>query len=107
MNAEKTVHDLLRLMLAKNASDLFLTAGFPPAIKVDGKITPVSNQTLTPAHTSELARSMMNDRQWKDFEATNESNFAISPPEIGRVRVNVFVQRGRVGVGVRALVTLT
>ena len=48
MNAEKTVHDLLRLMLAKNASDLFITAGFPPAIKVDGKITPVSNQTLDP-----------------------------------------------------------
>ena len=59
MNAEKTVHDLLRLMLTKNASDLFITAGFPPAIKVDGKITPVSNQTLTPAHTRELARSMV------------------------------------------------
>jgi twitching motility protein PilU len=80
MNAEKTIHDLLRLMLAKNASDLFITAGFPPAIKVDGKITPVSNQSLTPAHTSELARSIMNERQWKDFEASNESNFAISPP---------------------------
>ena len=105
MNAEKTVHDLLRLMLTKNASDLFLTAGFPPAIKVDGKITPVSNQTLTPAHTSELARSMMNDRQWKDFEATNESNFAISPPEIGRFRVNVFVQQGRVGIVMRTIVT--
>ena len=105
MNAEKTVHDLLRLMLAKNASDLFLTAGFPPAIKVDGKITPVSNQTLTPAHTSELARSIMNERQWKDFEASNESNFAISPPEIGRFRVNVFVQQGRVGVVMRTIVT--
>jgi len=105
MNAEKTVHDLLRLMLAKNASDLFITAGFPPAIKVDGKITPVSNQTLTPAHTSELARSIMNDRQWKDFEATNESNFAISPPEIGRFRVNVFVQQGRVGIVMRTIIT--
>ena len=105
MNAEKTVHDLLRLMLAKNASDLFITAGFPPAIKVDGKITPVSNQSLTPAHTSELARSIMNERQWKDFEATNESNFAISPPEIGRFRVNVFVQQGRVGIVMRTIVT--
>jgi twitching motility protein PilU len=105
MNAEKTVHDLLRLMLAKNASDLFLTAGFPPAIKVDGKITPVSNQTLTPAHTSELARSIMNERQWKDFEATNESNFAISPPEIGRFRVNVFVQQGRIGTVMRTINT--
>jgi len=105
MNAEKTVHDLLRLMLTKNASDLFLTAGFPPAIKVDGKITPVSNQSLTPAHTSELARSIMNERQWKDFEATNESNFAISPPEIGRFRVNVFVQQGRVGAVMRTINT--
>ena len=105
MNAEKTIHDLLRLMLAKNASDLFITAGFPPAFKVDGKITPVSNQTLTPAHTSELARSIMNDRQWNDFEATNESNFAISPPEIGRFRVNVFVQQGRVGIVMRTIIT--
>ena len=105
MNAEKTVHDLLRLMLTKNASDLFITAGFPPAIKVDGKITPVSNQTLTPAHTHELARSLMNDRQWTDFEATNESNFAISPPEIGRFRVNVFVQQGRTGMVLRTIVT--
>jgi len=105
MNAEKTVHDLLRLMLAKNASDLFITAGFPPAIKVDGKITPVSNQSLTPAHTSELARSIMNERQWKDFEATNESNFAISPPEIGRFRVNVFVHQSRVGIVMRTINT--
>jgi twitching motility protein PilU len=105
MNAEKTVHDLLRLMLAKNASDLFITAGFPPAIKVDGKITPVSNQSLTPAHTHELAQSIMNERQWKDFEATNESNFAISPPEIGRFRVNVFVQQGRIGIVMRTINT--
>ncbi|MFO7542384.1 MAG: PilT/PilU family type 4a pilus ATPase [Thiobacillus sp.] len=105
MNAEKTVHDLLRLMLAKKASDLFITAGFPPAIKVDGKITPVSNQSLTPAHTHELAQSIMNERQWKDFEATNESNFAISPPEIGRFRVNVFVQQGRVGIVMRTINT--
>jgi twitching motility protein PilU len=105
MNAEKTVHDLLRLMLTKNASDLFLTAAFPPAIKVDGKITPVSNQTLTPAHTRELARSIMNERQWTDFEASNESNFAISPPEIGRFRVNVFVQQGHIGMVMRTINT--
>jgi len=105
MNVEKTVHDLLRLMLAKNASDLFLTAGFPPAIKVDGKITPVSNQTLTPAHSRELARSVMNDKQWADFEATHESNFAISPPDVGRFRVNVFVQQGRTGVVMRMINT--
>jgi twitching motility protein PilU len=105
MNVEKTVHDLLRLMLAKNASDLFLTAGFPPAIKVDGKITPVSNQALTPAHSRELARSIMNNKQWADFEATHESNFAISPPDIGRFRVNVFVQQGHTGVVMRTINT--
>ncbi len=106
MNAEKTVHDLLRLMLSKKASDLFITAGFAPAIKVDGKITPVSNQTLTPAHTRELARAIMNDKQWASFEATNESNFAISPPDIGRFRVNVFVQQGRTGIVMRTINTV-
>jgi twitching motility protein PilU len=105
MNTEKTVHDLLRLMVAKKASDLFLTAGFPPAIKVDGKITPVSNQTLTPAHTRELARAIMNEKQWADFEAKNESNFAIAPPEIGRFRCNAFVQQGRTGVVLRTINT--
>jgi twitching motility protein PilU len=106
MNAEKTVHDLLRLMLAKKASDLFITAGFAPAIKVDGKITPVSNQTLTPGHTRELARAIMNDKQWESFEATNESNFAIAPPDIGRFRVNVFVQQGRTGIVMRTINTV-
>jgi twitching motility protein PilU len=105
MNTEKTVHDLLRLMVAKKASDLFLTAGFPPAIKVDGKITPVSNQTLTPAHTRELARAIMNDKQWADFEAKNECNFAIAPPEIGRFRCNAFIQQGRTGLVLRTINT--
>jgi twitching motility protein PilU len=105
MNADKTVHDLLRLMLAKKASDLFLTAGFPPALKVDGKITAVSNQTLTPAHTRELAHTIMNEKQWQSFEATQESNFAIAPPDIGRFRVNVFVQQGRTGIVMRTINT--
>ncbi len=106
MNAEKTVHDLLKLMVAKKASDLFITAGFAPALKVDGKITQVSNQTLTPAHTRELARAIMNDKQWESFENTNESNFAIAPPEIGRFRVNVFVQQGRTGIVMRTINTV-
>lgn len=106
MDALTTINDLLRLMLSKRASDLFITAGFPPAIKVDGKIAPVSNQTLTPSHTRELARSLMNEKQWKDFETQREANFAISPPEIGRFRVNAFVQQGRVGVVLRTITTL-
>ena len=101
--AVKFVHDLLRLMLSKKASDLFITAGFPPAIKVDGKITPVSNQTLTPAHTEELARAIMNEKQAAEFASTKECNFAIHPREIGRFRVNAMVQQGRVGLVLRTI----
>jgi twitching motility protein PilU len=103
--ALKFMHDLLRLMVTKKGSDLFITAGFPPAIKIDGKLTPVSNQTLSPAHTAELARAIMNDRQAADFEATKECNFAISPSGIGRFRVNTFVQMGRIGVVCRTINT--
>ena len=101
--AMKFMHDLLRLMSQKKGSDLFITAGFPPAIKIDGKITPVSNQVLTSQHTAELARSIMNDRQASEFEATKECNFAISPAGIGRFRVNALVQQGRVGVVCRTI----
>ena len=101
--ALKFMQDLLRLMAQKKGSDLFITAGFPPAIKVDGKMTPVSNQQLTPQHTIELARSIMNDKQAAEFEANKECNFAISPSGIGRFRVNAFVQMGRVGVVCRTI----
>ncbi len=103
--ATALIHDLLRGMISKKASDLFITAGFPPAFKVDGKMTPVSPQALTPAHTVELAHSIMNDRQATEFEATHESNFAISPPGIGRFRVNVFMQQQRVGMVLRTITT--
>jgi twitching motility protein PilU len=103
--ALKFMHDLLRLMVSKKASDLFITAGFPPAIKVDGKVTPVSNQTLGPVHTKELARAIMNDRQAAEFEATKECNFAISPLDIGRFRVSAFVQQGRIGMVLRTIAT--
>jgi twitching motility protein PilU len=101
--AQKFMHDLLRLMISKKGSDLFITAGFPPAIKVDGKVTPVSNQTLTPAHSQELAMAIMNSKQASEFEATKECNFAISPPDIGRFRVNAFVQQSRVGLVLRTI----
>ncbi len=103
--AVKFIHELLRAMLAKKASDLFITAGFPPAFKLDGKMTPVSNQSLTPQHTQELARSLMNDKQAQEFEATKECNFAINPPGIGRFRVNAFVQQARVGIVLRTITT--
>jgi twitching motility protein PilU len=101
--ALKFMHDLLRLMSQKNGSDLFITANFPPAIKVDGKIMPVSNQVLSATHTAELARAIMNDRQAAEFESSKECNFAISPSGIGRFRVNALIQQGRVAVVCRTI----
>ncbi len=101
--ASKFLQDLLRLMLSRNGSDLFLTAEFPPAFKVDGRVQPVSNAPLTPQHTLELARALMNDRQAAEFEAKKEVNFAISPTGIGRFRVNTFMQLGRVGIVLRTI----
>ena len=103
--AVKFMHDLLRAMVSKKASDLFITAGYPPAIKLDGKMTPVANQQLTTQHTAELTRAMMNDKQAQEFEATKECNFAVNPPGIGRFRVNAFVQQGRVGMVMRTITT--
>src|ERR1700743_1993979 len=101
--ASKFVNDLLRLMVTRNGSDLFLTADFPPAIKVDGKVTKVSPQPLTGAHTMALARAIMNDKQASDFERTKECNFAISPAGIGRFRCSAFLQQSHVGIVLRTI----
>ncbi len=101
----KFMHDLLRALIARKGSDLFITAGFPPAMKVDGKVTPVSQQSLSPVHTQELTRSIMTDKQAAEFEASNECNFAISPSGIGRFRVNAFVQQGRAALVLRTITT--
>ena len=101
--ASKFVSDLLRLLVTRSGSDLFLTADFPPAIKVDGKVTKVSPQPLSGAHTVALARALMNDRQAADFERTKECNFAISPQGIGRFRVSAFMQQGHVGLVLRTI----
>ena len=101
--AAKFINDLLRLMATRGGSDLFLTADFPPAIKVDGKLTRVSPQPLTGQHTLALARSVMNERQAAEFERTKECNFAISPLGVGRFRVNAFMQQGHVGLVMRTI----
>lgn len=103
--AVKLIQDLLRMMKQKGGSDLFLTAGFPPAIKLDGQITPVMEKPLSGENSALLMRSLMNDRQIKEFEATNECNFAISPPGIGRFRVSAFVQMNQVGGVLRTITT--
>ena len=103
--ASKFINDLLKLMVSRNGSDLFITAEFPPAIKIDGKVTKVSPQPLSPLHTLALARSIMNDKQVADFEHTKECNFAISPAGVGRFRVNAFMQQGKVGMVLRTIPT--
>ncbi|MEY3253684.1 MAG: hypothetical protein RL227_2657 [Pseudomonadota bacterium] len=101
--ASKFVNDLLRLMVSRSGSDLFLTSEFPPAIKVDGKVTKVSPQPLTGQHTLALARAVMNDKQAAEFERMKECNFAVSPQGVGRFRVNAFVQQGQVGMVFRTI----
>ena len=101
--AIRYMHDLLRMMVQKDGSDLFITAGAVPSMKVNGKMTPLSNQSLSPQHTQVLVRSIMNDRQMAEFDATQECNFAISLPGVSRFRVNAFTQRGSVGVVLRVI----
>src|SRR3970040_200757 len=103
--ATKFIYDLLRALVTRKGSDLFITSGFPPAMKSDSKMTPVSQQALTPQHTSLLVRAIMNDRQAAEFEATKECNFAISPAGIGRFPVNCFGQQGNVGAVLRVITT--
>jgi twitching motility protein PilU len=99
------MHNLLRGMLDKKASDLFISADFPPAMKIDGKLTPVTQQKLTGEHTKAFADALMNEKQRTDFATEKECNFAIWPKEIGRFRVNVFVQQEKVGMVLRTITT--
>ncbi|MBE9559702.1 MAG: PilT/PilU family type 4a pilus ATPase [Proteobacteria bacterium] len=97
------MHDLLRMMVQKDGSDLFITAGAVPSMKVDGDMKPISNQSLSPQHTQVLVSAIMNDKQRAEFEETQECNFAISLPGVSRFRVNAFTQRGSVGVVLRVI----
>jgi len=104
--ASKFINDLLRLMVSRNSSDLFITCDFPPAIKVDGVVTRVSTHSLSAKHTLALTRAIMNDKQIAEFERTKECNFAISPTGLGRFRVSVFMQQGHVGMVLRTIPTI-
>ena len=101
--AIKFMHDLLRMLHAKGGSDLYIAAGAPPSMKIDGKLTQVSSQKLSPAHTQDLTRSIMNEKQLSEFEESNECNFAISLPGVSRFRVNAYVQRGSVAMVIRVI----
>jgi twitching motility protein PilU len=101
--AIKLIQDLLRRLVERKGSDLFLTAGFPPAVKIDGEIRPQTERALTAEQAATLVRAIMNDRQTKEFDSTKECNFAIAPPGIGRFRVSAFVQQGAVGCVIRTI----
>ncbi len=108
MNPEQAssyLSNLLKTMLARKASDLFVSNDFPPSVKIDGKMTPITQQRLGAVHTKALAYAIMNDRQKAEFEVEKECNFAISPQGIGRFRVNIFVQQGHVGMVLRTITT--
>jgi twitching motility protein PilU len=99
----KLMQELLKRVVERQASDLFITANFPPAIKIDGEIKPQMERALTPDQSAILVRAIMNDRQTKEFDATKECNFAIAPPGIGRFRVSAFVQQSYVGCVIRMI----
>jgi twitching motility protein PilU len=101
--AIKLMQDLLRRMVERLGSDLFITAGFPPAIKIDGEIRPQTERPLMPEQAATLVRAIMNDKQSREFDATKECNFAIAPPGIGRFRVSAFVQQGNTGCVIRTI----
>jgi len=102
--AIRLMQDLLRRMVEKKGSDLFITAGFPPAVKIDGEIRPQSDRVLMPEQAATLVRAIMNDRQTKEFDANKECNFAIAQPGLGRFRVSEFGQQGQIGCVIRTIV---
>lgn len=103
--AIRLMQNLLKRMIDSNGSDLFITAGFPPAIKIDGEIKPAADRPLTPEQSSVLVRAIMNDKQTREFDASKECNFAIAPQGIGRFRVSAFVQQGQIGAVLRTITT--
>jgi twitching motility protein PilU len=103
--AVRLTQNLLRKMVEKDGSDLFITTGFPPAIKIDGQIHKATDTPLTAEQSAMMVRSIMNDKQIREFDATKECNFAISPQGIGRFRVSAFIQQGMIGAVLRTITT--
>ena len=101
--AIRFMHDLLRTMVERGGSDLFITVGMPPAAKINGLVQPMTDQPLTPAHTQVLVRSMMNDKQSAEFDRSHECNFAVGLEGVSRFRVSAFIQRGNAGMVLRTI----
>jgi twitching motility protein PilU len=96
---------LLKIMVEKGGSDLFITVGVPPSIKIHGKILPVTKQSLTPEQSREIVYDVMTEKQRTEFSEHNECNFAISARGIGRFRVSAFYQRNLCGMVLRRIET--
>jgi twitching motility protein PilU len=103
--ATRLMQGLLKKMVDKDASDLFITAGFPPAIKIDGEIHKAAEHPLTREQSAIIVRAIMNDKQARDFDTDKECNFAIAPQGVGRFRVSAFIQQGAVGAVLRQIIT--
>jgi twitching motility protein PilU len=104
-NPMDVIDNMLRSMVERKASDLFISVGFPPALKIDGRLTPISEHALTEMHTKAFARALMNDKQLATFEATKECNFALAPAGIGRFRVSAYVDQNGAGLVIRTINT--
>ena len=102
-SAKDELFTWLRHMNKYKGSDLFITTNFPPAMKVDGKITPITDEPLTSEKCMEIAFSIMSTKQIEEFSSTNECNFAISLPDTSRFRVNAMVQRGATALVFRSI----
>lgn len=100
---KKFIHSLLHHLVQRKGSDLFITAGFPPAMKLDGKLTPITDKPLTAEHTALIARALMDDKQAQEFDDTKECNFAISLAGVSRFRINAMVQRGAIALVCRVI----
>ncbi len=94
---------LLQMLVDRKASDLFITAGRPPVVKIHGRFHPVGKSELSPRQAKELVLGIMNEKQQRDYERDMECNFAIAPQGLGRFRVSAFVQRERSGMVLRRI----
>ena len=103
MDLNAAIDKLLAMLAESNGSDLFVTAGWPPSIKVDGVIRPAGRHPLSAEQAREMVRAVMNDHQRQEFEDTNECQFAIERPKLGRFRVSAFVQRDAAGMVLRRI----
>jgi twitching motility protein PilU len=104
-NLIKDFNSLLNAMIMRDASDLFITEGLPPSMKINGKITAIDEDPISAEQTHQLAYNLMNNQQRQEFETTLECNFAMSRSDTGRFRVNIFKQKHSIGIVLRRIKT--